>query len=38
MHKMMNMFKKNRGFRKQMERMMQGGGIEGLKNLGGLTK
>ena len=38
MHKMMNMFKKNRGFRKQMERMMQGGGIEGLKNLGGMTK
>lgn len=33
MHKMMNMFKKNRGFRKQMERMMQGGGMEGLKNL-----
>ncbi len=29
MHKMMNMFKRNRGFRKQMERMMQGGGMPG---------
>lgn len=31
MEKMMNMFKRNRGFRKQMERMMQGGGMQNLK-------
>ncbi|MDD5337378.1 MAG: signal recognition particle receptor subunit alpha [Candidatus ainarchaeum sp.] len=30
MEKMMNMFKKNRGFRKQMEKMMKGGGMKGL--------
>lgn len=30
MEKMMNMFKKNRGFRKQMERFMKGGGLKGL--------
>ena len=28
MDKMMNMFKKNRGFRKKMEKMMKGGGIQ----------
>ncbi|VVB97989.1 Signal recognition particle 54 kDa protein [uncultured archaeon] len=33
MDKMMNMFKKNRGFRKQMEKFMKGGGA-GLKGLG----
>lgn len=33
MEKMMNMFKKNRGFRKQMEKFMKGGGA-GLKGLG----
>ncbi len=33
MDKMMNMFKKNRGFRKQMEKLMKGGGA-GLKGLG----
>lgn len=31
MEKMMNMFKKNRGFRKQMEKMMSGGGLKNLK-------
>ncbi|MBU0585943.1 signal recognition particle receptor subunit alpha [Candidatus Micrarchaeota archaeon] len=30
MEKMMNMFKKNRGFRKQMEKMMKGGNLKGL--------
>jgi len=29
MEKMMNMFKKNRGFRKKMEKMMKGGGLPG---------
>ena len=29
--KMMGMFKKNRGFRRQMEKMMQGGGLQNLK-------
>lgn len=33
MEKMMNMFRKNRGFRKQMEKFMKGGGA-GLKGLG----
>ncbi len=33
MEKMMNMFKRNRGFRKQMEKFMKGGGA-GLKGLG----
>ena len=28
MEKMMGMFKKNRGFRKQMEKMMKGGGLK----------
>jgi hypothetical protein len=28
---MMGMFKKNRGFRRQMEKMMQGGGLQNLK-------
>lgn len=30
MEKMMNMFKKNRGFRKQLEKMMKGGNLKGL--------
>ncbi len=30
MEKMMGMFKKNRGFRKKMEKMMKGGGIPGM--------
>ncbi len=29
MEKMMNMFKRNRGFRKKMEKMMKGGGLPG---------
>ena len=33
MEKMMGMFKKNRGFRKKMEKMMSGGGAAGLGNL-----
>ena len=31
MEKMMGMFKKNRSFRKKMEKMMSGGGMAGLK-------
>jgi hypothetical protein len=34
MEKMMGMFKKNRGFRKKMEKMMQGSGLPGTGNLG----
>ncbi|MBU0592014.1 signal recognition particle receptor subunit alpha [Candidatus Micrarchaeota archaeon] len=30
MEKMMNMFKKNRGFRKKVEKMMKGGGMQGM--------
>ena len=32
---MMNMFKKNRGFRKKMEKMLGGGGLGDLKQAGG---
>ncbi len=32
MEKMMGMFKKNRGFRKKMEKMMKGGGLPGVGN------
>jgi len=35
MEKMMNMFKKNRGFRKKMEKMLGGGGLGDLKQAGG---
>ncbi|MBI5047147.1 hypothetical protein HZC07_05470 [Candidatus Micrarchaeota archaeon] len=31
MDKMMGMFKKNRGFRSKMEKMMKGGGLQNLK-------
>ncbi len=34
MEKMMNMFKRNRGFRKKMEKMLKGGGVPDLKMVG----
>jgi signal recognition particle subunit SRP54 len=35
MEKMMNMFKRNRGFRKKMEKMLKGGGVPDMKMVGG---